>query len=155
MLLDKDYLRFLHKVKIPENIQDCWLWQGKLNNGGYGGYRFRGKVYGAHVASFIFHKEELLKGLEIDHLCKTPACVNPYHLEAVTHLENVRRSEAGKITGQRRLDQTHCIRGHEYTPENTLWHGARQKRRNRQCRECWKAHAKKANAKRRCKDITR
>lgn len=29
-------------------------------------------------------------GLELDHLCNVPSCVNPDHLEPVTHAENMR-----------------------------------------------------------------
>jgi hypothetical protein len=50
-------------------------------------------------------------GLVIDHLCRNPICVNPNHLEPVTHAENIRR-------GKRDTKPTHCPRGHAYTAEN-------------------------------------
>lgn len=55
-------------------------------------------------------------GLELDHLCRVHNCVNPAHLEAVTHAENVRRGEAGLHNPEK----THCPNGHAYTEENTL-----------------------------------
>jgi len=49
-------------------------------------------------------------GLQIDHLCRVRECVNPDHLQPVTHAENMRRAR-----------RTHCRRGHELTPENVYW----------------------------------
>ena len=54
---------------------------------------------------------EIPAGLELDHLCRVRECVNPQHLEAVTHHENMLRS--------REATKTHCKHGHEFTPENT------------------------------------
>lgn len=33
-------------------------------------------------------------GLQLDHLCRNPSCVNPAHLEIVTGAENIRRGKA-------------------------------------------------------------
>lgn len=35
-------------------------------------------------------------GLELDHKCRNTPCINPRHLEPVTHAENMRRGETGK-----------------------------------------------------------
>lgn len=70
----------------------CWLWIGEKNNPSYGSKygRFRNKM--AHRFSYQIHKGEISKGLEIDHLCRVTLCVNPDHLEAVTHKINMDRS---------------------------------------------------------------
>jgi hypothetical protein len=46
--------------------------------------------------------------MELDHLCKTPLCVNPSHLEPVSHKENMRRWASTIVP------KTHCKHGHEY-----------------------------------------
>lgn len=66
---------------VPEPNSGCWLWIGWLNGPGYGPHR---KVYRTLVGPFA-------RRLHLDHLCRTPICCNPDHLEPVTHAENVRR----------------------------------------------------------------
>ena len=62
----------------------------------------------------------------LDHLCRVPGCVNPFHLEAVTNEENIRRGKKGV------LFPGHCVHGHDYTPENTIIN----KKGRRVCRAC-------------------
>ena len=84
--------RFMDKVS-PEPNSGCWLWTGYTLKG-YGrfgaGGRSAGVVY-AHRFSYEMHKGIIPVGLEIDHTCNVKSCVNPDHLEAVTHQENIQR----------------------------------------------------------------
>ena len=78
---------------------------------------------------------ELLVGpipddLELDHLCRNTCCVNPEHLEAVTHLENMRRRHL--------REATHCAQGHPYDEENTGW---RDGGKHRYCKACNRARS--------------
>jgi hypothetical protein len=66
----------------------CWEWQAARH---YHGYGLFGDTY-AHLYSYRHHYGDIPVGLEIDHVCANKRCVNPKHLEAVTHLENVRRA---------------------------------------------------------------
>lgn len=114
---------------IPEPNSGCWIWLGHTCKLGYGRLRYNGKMSQAHAISYNIHVGAIPFGLELDHTCKLRCCVNPDHLEPVTHLENVRRGDSPSALHAR---QTHCINGHEFTPENTyLWDN-----RMRQCRAC-------------------
>lgn len=101
----------------------CWLWLLKLHENGYGQLKVGGIGRPAHVVSFECFRGPIPEGLELDHLCRVRCCVNPWHLEPVTHLENMRR-------GIKRT-RTHCPHGHEYSSENTYFHDGR-----RRCRLC-------------------
>lgn len=109
--------------RYVDRTDTCWLWTGALNQAGYG--RFFTGDDGKRLAHRFMY--ELLvgpipEGLTLDHLCRTPACVRPDHLEPVTRSENARRAGANK---------THCRRGHLFVEANTSWY-----RGKRQCKTC-------------------
>lgn len=121
--------RFWAKV---DKTDTCWLWTAYISPDGYGRFdRLRAMgEQSAHRIAYVLLVGPIPDGLELDHLCRVRHCVNPLHLEAVTHAENVRRGRSGAHLGER----THCPRGHEYTRENTYVH-----RNKRSCRECRRA----------------
>jgi len=89
---------------------------GHHHNFGYGQFSVP-FMMGAHRFSYQLLVGNIPEGLEIDHLCRNKICVNPAHLEAVTHLTNMRRGDHNR--GRHHAAKTHCPKGHEYTPENT------------------------------------
>lgn len=97
--------RFWPKVDATAT---CWLWTASLDSSGYGIFHVDGRMLKAHRWAYEHFRGPIPKGLHIDHLCRRRACVNPAHLEPVSHQENMRRAR-----------RTHCRRGHELTPENT------------------------------------
>ncbi len=102
----------------------CWIWLWCKDVNGYGRVRVDGAARLAHRATYILLRGDVPANLELDHLCRQPACINPDHLEPVTHLENMRRGEEA--------NRTHCPQGHTYDETNTYV----RKDESRQCRSC-------------------
>jgi hypothetical protein len=84
--------RFEEKYE-PEPTTGCWIWNGSQDSRGYGRMKIRSYTLQlAHRVAYELFVGPISTGMELDHLCRTPACVNPLHLEPVTHRENCIRS---------------------------------------------------------------
>lgn len=140
--------RFWSRV-IPEPNSGCWLWLGSTRGNGYGGGWANGKNYRAHRIAYEYCVGPIPTGLTIDHLCRNRVCVDPKHLEPVTAAENALRGYGWAGTNARK---TVCLRGHEYTPNNTMW----TRKGRRRCRSCHRLRlAAERRASRAGKEVVR
>jgi len=64
---------------------------------GYGHLTIRNQQILAHRFIYEKFKGPIPEGLTLDHSCRNPICVNPDHMEPVTHAENCRRGERAKL----------------------------------------------------------
>lgn len=124
-------VRFARFVK--PDASGCRLWTGGQDQNGYGMFRKDGQTSHAYRIAYKALRGPVPAGLQLDHLCRVRACVNPAHLEPVTCRVNLLR---GETLAARNAAKTHCVVGHEYTPENTR---IRQDR-SRSCRTCQRAN---------------
>jgi hypothetical protein len=106
--------RFWDKVS-PEPNTGCWLWTASLRNG-YGQLFLkrngRKTMQYAHIFSYKLYRGLIPRGLQLDHLCRNPMCVSPYHLQPVTCLENIRRGIGPMLARERFASRLQCIHGH-------------------------------------------
>ena len=116
---------------------DCWLWMGARTSPGYGELQMGSMKDGtrgpqlAHRLAYEHWVGPIPADLEIDHLCRVRACVNPEHLRLVTRMENL-MAAGSECVAKRNAEKDHCLHGHAFDLENT-YH-----RSNgwRECRTC-------------------
>lgn len=125
--------RLLSKI-IEDKSRGCWIWTASLNGGGYARLGVDGHIRVAHRVSYECFRCEIPDGMYLDHLCRDRRCINPYHLEPVTHSVNCIRGNIGANSplAQKQKAKTHCPKGHEYTDENTYIN----KNGARVCKKC-------------------
>lgn len=76
---------------VDPSLGPCWLWTGAAGNG-YGTFYLAGRYVAAHRTAYEWLRVEIPAGLLLDHLCRVPRCVNPWHLEPVTQAVNMLRA---------------------------------------------------------------
>jgi len=122
---------------IIDPITNCWLFQG-ASSGPTGHCKIHFKnhdIYIHRFSAYIHWDFDLTSEILILHKqeCPNSNCWNPIHLYEGTYSENTRDAIiAGTHNTVARLPKTHCIHGHEYTPENTHIN----KKGHRKCKQC-------------------
>lgn len=120
--------RFWKKVAcIPTG---CWEWRAAATRG-YGVYAVERRAQRAHRVAFEALVGPIPEGMDLDHLCRNPSCVNPAHLEVVTHRENVLRGESppAELARRTRCPEGHPLAGANLSPSST-------RRGSRSCLTC-------------------
>ena len=143
-MTDEDYFaRYLKRTIVTES--GCWLYQGTTNYKGYAQVFVRGKRHMIHRWAYSTKHGPIPKGMQACHKCDQRTCYNPDHIFAGTNQDNCKDMAAkGRHQNNRK---THCVRGHEYTPENTIHFLDVRGWNHRRCRECERGRWQRERAK--------
>ena len=101
------YIRFMKSYSVCEDT-GCWLWRGHKYDSGYGAIKVFGEMSSSHRLSYELHHGPIPQGAHILHSCDVKSCVNPDHLRAGSHVENM--AEAGE-RGLMRSGKDHPMYG--------------------------------------------
>jgi hypothetical protein len=131
--------RIASKIAVGVDADGCWRWNASITPKGYAQVRYEGRLQQAHRVVYSILVGPIPDGHELDHVrargCTHRDCVNPDHLEPVTHRQNLLR---GDTFVARQMAQTHCKRGHPFS--TTSAEGNR-----RSCLACRRDRRRKAH----------
>jgi hypothetical protein len=108
----------------------CWRWLGAHNKG-------RPVLNQKYVYRILYERERgrLPQDRDAHHGCEHEWCVNPWHVEPLTHQKHMKLH--GELRGNPYQSQkTHCRNGHPFDEVNT-----RRWKNKRICRACNRAAA--------------
>jgi len=131
----KPVLERIEALTITDS-RGCWVYApGRASSSGYRQVLVGPRMLRyAHRVTYEALVGPIPDGMQLDHLCRNRACVNPAHLEPVSPRENTMRSPMSMAAVNSR--KTHCPQGHPLTPENV--YGAPKRR---QCKTCTNTRA--------------
>lgn len=105
---------FWQRVRM---VNGCLVWNGPLNNDGYGMF-YLGRLHMlAHRFSYSHFVGPIPAGRVLDHICRNRPCARPDHLRPVTQRQNCLENSASIQALNAR--KTHCKRGHPFDAGNT------------------------------------
>ncbi|MFI7072082.1 HNH endonuclease signature motif containing protein [Micromonospora sediminicola] len=136
---DRSALRRIAAGAVLDPDTGCRLWRRGTSHDGYAQVSYRGVDSYAHRVAYELLRGPVPEGLQLDHLCRVRHCVNPDHLQPVTHRVNTLRGDGPTAIN---AAKSHCDNGHEFTAESTYRHRGR-----RQCRICNREAARRYKAR--------
>lgn len=81
----------------------CWPWLGAVCGAGYGHALLYGKTRMAHrIAYSLRHGHPPEDKPHVLHSCDVKTCVNPNHLRAGTHRENIQEAARKGLLGRKK-----------------------------------------------------
>ena len=136
-----DIIGFIDKITFLKRANkslssECWEWLGtkrqqtkNRTTPAYGTLKIKNKNYFAHRVSYLLHFGMFDYGLQVQHKCHNPPCVNPHHLKLGTVKDNKKdQMDAGRDPN---LNKTHCPLGHPFSGKNLY-----RTKNKRHCRIC-------------------
>lgn len=138
-----DWEKYEQRTDTSRGELGCWLWTGKLNHDGYARAVFGKRHQMVHRWIYEQTYGPVPEGLECDHVCRNRACVNPAHINAVTHYENM-QNRSMESFGKAQREKTHCPKGHPLSGDNLYVAPKRPTRRD--CKACRSQSSKAQSA---------
>lgn len=128
----------MHDLPYVVTATGCHETTLPLNKDGYGHVYRDGVQWRANRYVWTMTHGPIPEGMKVLHRCDNPPCINLDHLFLGTQADNMadkmakgRWAGAGSYSPHHNAVKTHCIHGHEYTPENTIL-----RPKQRECRAC-------------------
>ena len=141
--MGRSIIERFENMYMPEPNSGCWIWLGYIwQDTGYACFAItHSQTKQAHIVAYRLYRGEIPEGMQLDHLCRTRWCSNPWHLEPVPCKENLLR---GNTRNARNAAVTHCPAGHPYEGTNLY---IRKSNGQRGCRACRNDVRRRAAAK--------
>ena len=127
---------------LVNKTDNCWIWTGRVSpTTHYGMFSWRSKPYNSHRFIYELLIGSVPQGKDLHHTCGNRLCCNPEHLKPLTRKEH--RKTYARLPTNGNEKKTHCLRGHAFTEENTIYrHGSRI------CKACEKYRGRSGYLKR-------